>query len=317
MAHAAALERLCRICGKSVITKAKTKHLCTKHDSSLKSVFSVDITQDSPTIHPQYFCHFCKTVLKKAESLEYEHKTSVFVGWCEHREGSCSVCQQFELIKKGGRPKKVQHTAGCPRNDSPRYCIQKIRAIAPPAIVPTLNSNLTICEEHKHINQKELQCPICYDLLQSPVELVNCGTVVCAECCCKWLRENTNINCPCCYSNHLLDFHTVRSASPLLLGLLASLCVICVKCGSHMRMDTYSKHVDTGCQTCSTSASQDSPDMSVDNILSRSLSTPLTPVEVRLQTRLAKQSLAASPEDNILKIKTGGQVILMHINMHM
>ena len=84
-----------------------------------------------------------------------------------------------------------------------------------------------------------------------------------------------------------------------------------------MRMDTYSKPVDSGCQTCSTLASQDSPDTSVDNILSHSLSTPLTPVEVRLQTRLAKRSLAASPEDNILKIKTSGQVILMHINMHM
>ena len=93
MGYAAILDKLC---GKSVITKAKTKYLCTKHDSSLQSV---DITQDSPTIHPQYFCHSYKTVLKKAKSSEYELKISVFVGWCEHREGSCSVCQQFRKVE--------------------------------------------------------------------------------------------------------------------------------------------------------------------------------------------------------------------------
>ena len=165
MAHVTALERLCRVCGKSVITKAKTKHLCTKHSSSLKSVFSVDITQDSPTIHPQYFCHSCKTVLKKFASSPYEHKTSVFVGWCEHRDGSCSVCQQLESIQKGGRPKKGHHTTGRPRNDSPRYCISKIRAIAPPATVSPLHSKPAICEEHKLVSYQELQCPICCDIL--------------------------------------------------------------------------------------------------------------------------------------------------------
>ena len=227
------------------------------------------------------------------------------------------MCQQFESLQKGGRPKKVQHTTGRPRNDSPRNCIKHIRAIAPPAIVSAVHSKPTVCEEHQPVNHKELQCPICYNLLQCPVELVDCRTVVCAECCCKWLRQNTNINCPHCYSDHLSDFSTLRPASSLLLGLLASLCVICVECKSHMRLDTYSEHVDSGCQSNSTSASQDSPDTSVDEILSRPLSTPLTPVEVRLQTRLAKRSLAASPEDNVLKIKTGGQVILMHISMHM
>ena len=49
-------------------------------------------------------------------------------------------------------------------------------------------------------------------------------------------------------------------------------------------------------------------DTTVENILSQSLSTPLTPVELRLQSKLAKRSLATSPDDHILKIKTGGQV---------
>lgn len=76
-----------------------------------------------------------------------------------------------------------------------------------------------------------------------------------------------------------------------------------------MRQDTYSAHIDSSCQSCS-SSSQDSPDTSIDEIMSRPLSTPLTAVEQKLQSRLAKRSLAASPEENVLKIKTGGQVSL-------
>ena len=41
MAHAAALEKLCRVCGKSVITKAKTKHVCTEHNNSLNQSFQL------------------------------------------------------------------------------------------------------------------------------------------------------------------------------------------------------------------------------------------------------------------------------------
>ena len=313
MAHATALEKLCRVCGRLVITKAKTKYQCTEHSSSLSSVFSVDITQDSSTVHPQYFCHSCKTVLNKSKSSEYKHKTTVFVGWSEHREGSCRVCQQLELLKKGGRPKKAGQTTGRPSNDSPRYCEKKIRAIAPSAIVSPLHSKPAICEEHKLVNYQELQCPICRNILVRPIELVDCRNVVCADCCCKRLQQNTITKCPCCHDEHISDFSTIRPASSLVLGLLASLCVVCIKCSEHMRMDLYSKHIESGCQSSSTSTSQDSPNTSVDEILSRSLSTPLTPVEVRLQSRLAKRSLAASPEDNLLRIKTGGQVIIINI----
>ena len=309
MTHITALERLCRVCGKSTITKSmKTKHLCSEYDESLISVFGIDITHDSHTAHPQQFCHACKLVLHKAQSEGYKHRTVVFEEWSEHSDTSCSVCQHFESIQKGGRPKKVQHTTGRPCNDSPRYCIQAIQDIAPPAMMPSIHTNATICEEHQAVDLRELECPICCDTLQRPVELVDCCTVVSADCCCTWLEYSTSTNCPCCHGDHLCNFSSVRQASPLLLSVLASLCVVCVKCGDHMRKDTYSEHVECSCQSCSISSSQDSPDTSIDKIMNRPLSTPLTAVEQKLQSRLAKRSLAASPEENVLKIKTGGQV---------
>ena len=241
----------------------------------------------------------------------------MFEGWSEHSYSSCSICQHFESVQKGGRPKKAQHTTGHPRNDSPRYCIQAIQDIAPPAIMLAHHTNAIICEEHQVVDLQELECPTSCDVLQRPVELVDCCRVVSADCCCTWLEYSTNTNCPCCHGDHLCNFSSVRQASPLLLSVLASLCVVCVECGDHMRQDTYSEHADSSCQSCSTSSSQDSPDTSIDKIINRPLSTPLTAVEQKHQSRLAKRSLATSPEENVLKIKTGRRVSYHYYSVHL
>ena len=94
MDHSAALGRLCRVCGRLVVTKAvKVKHLCSDFKEQLMEVFQISIKSDSPDIHPQFFCHSCKIVLLKASSAvkQYQHMTVVFEGWCTHAEDSCQV----------------------------------------------------------------------------------------------------------------------------------------------------------------------------------------------------------------------------------
>ena len=186
MAHSAALERLCRVCGKSLVTKAvKVRYLCSEYEDTLQTAFGIDTTRDSPDIHPQYFCHACKNVVHRTRTEGYQHRTELFQEWDEHKDGSCNVCRHYDNLRKGGRPRKGRHTPGCPSNDSPRYCIQNIRAIAPPSLVLAHHNTPKICEEHQMVDLKELHCPICCDILQSPVELVDCRAVVCAECCCS------------------------------------------------------------------------------------------------------------------------------------
>ena len=307
MTHCAALEKLCRVCGRSLVTKTvKAKYPCSDYEESLKTVFGIDTTQDSPDIHPEYFCHACKNVLHRAKTEGYQHRTELFTEWCEHRDGSCNVCQYYDSLRRGGRPRKGQRTPGRPSHNSPRYCSQNILAIAPPSFVLAHHNNPSICEEHQVVDLKELYCPICCDILQSPVELVDCRAVVCAECCCSWLQHCDETSCPCCYSDHLKDFSTVRPASKLVLSLLGGLCVICGECCRHVRMKDYSQHIiiDGGCKTHHNSHPKDS----VEEILSRPVTTPLTSVELKLQTKLTRRSLAASPEENVLRIKTGGQV---------
>ena len=123
MTHCAALAKLCRVCGRSLATKAiKAKYPCSKYEESLKMVFGIDTTQDSPDIHPEYFCHACKNVVHRTRTEGCQHRTELFTEWCEHRDGSCNVCQHYDSLRKGGRPRKARRTPGCPPHNSPRYC---------------------------------------------------------------------------------------------------------------------------------------------------------------------------------------------------
>ena len=148
------------------------------------------------------------------------------------------------------------------------------------------------------VDLKELCCPICCEVLDCPVEVIDCQAAVCADCCFSWLEHCQSTSCPCCYSDHLQDFSTVIPASQLVLRLLGSLCVICGECMGHVRLEA---HVEAGCIINSNPSSQNT---TVEDLSNQSLTTPLTPVELKLQSKLAKRSLATSPDENI---KTGGQ----------
>ena len=69
MNHRETLERLCRVCGRQVVTEAtKVKHLCADYVDKLVKVFQISTLSDDPDVHPRFFCHSCQLVLLKASS---------------------------------------------------------------------------------------------------------------------------------------------------------------------------------------------------------------------------------------------------------
>ena len=235
---------------------------------------------------------------------QYQHRTVVFEGWCSHVEGSCQVCQHYQSFQQRGRPKKVKRTAGRPPSISPRYCVDHIHAVAPPPLAPPTEV-INVCTHHQHVALPELTCPICCDVLRCPVELVSCGSIVCAECLCGWIQNSNELACPCCYNHHLKKYSTgIRSASTLTLRLLGDLCVVCGRCQGHVQLESYNDHTRNN---CTSHTRQISSATSVVDVHSQPLTSPLTPVEQKLQTSLARRSLSGSP-DEVLQLKTGGRV---------
>ena len=305
MEHSRALENLCRVCGRAVMPKsAKVKHLCSKYTGQLKKVFGVDVESDNPCVHPLHFCHPCQLVLHKAFiRKEYRHETTPFGDWCEHTDGSCYVCDHYTKLQRGGRTCKRVRT-GRPPAVSARYCSAHVKEIAPK---PSQYPPVTTCnsDDHQILYPSKLQCPICCDFLCAPIELVTCGSIVCAECCCTWLKHCNGLTCPCCYSSHISDYNTIRTAYPLILSMLGSLCVLCDECHCHIRLEKLNEHVASSCSklTCLPSST-----VSIEQVLKKPTTAPLTPLEQKLQTSLVKRSLSTSPDEHVLQLKTKGQV---------
>ena len=299
MDHRAILEMLCRICGRTIVMKSYStnKHSCMDYQGELHRAFGITPLSDDPTIHPVHFCHACKLVLTKSTKL-YQHRTTIFEGWCIHSEVDCTICEYYSRIQRGGRPKKLKRTPGRPSYNSPKYCIEHIRGVAPTSLSPP-EDTIVFCDIHS--NSKPLECPICCSILRRPVELITCGSVICAECLCGWLQCQNSFNCPCCYSDHLQDFSTIRKPPPLVISLLESLCLICNRCNCHVQWKSSRDH------TCNhSSVTALSPNTRIEEILLQSSTTPLTGLEEKLQTSLARRSL--STEEDVLQLKTGGKV---------
>lgn len=273
----------------------KTVYSCCDFSDDLHRVFQL-AGPDDKSIHPTHFCHACKVVVDKSESSHYSHRTTVFEHWGAHTEGHCTVCLHYQALQRGGRPKKTKRSCGRPPTSSPRYCIDRVQEVAPPFLILP-DKHFTTCDVHQHFPISELNCPLCCDILNQPIELVTCGAIVCAECMHKWLKVQNHLACPCCYTDHLKDFSTIRQAPSLVVTAIRSLCVVCEQCTSHMQLWMYQEH------TCTPQAV--SPNTSIEDVLEQPLSAPLTPIEQKLQTSLARRSMTG---EKVLHLKTGGKV---------
>ncbi len=93
-----ALEKLCRVCGRSLLV------------SELSDTFGIDISSDNLSIHPQCYCHPCKNIIYFTQRAK-ANKTEYNPEWVDHNK-PCSVCTA--KLKSGRRKKPFK--AGRPPN---------------------------------------------------------------------------------------------------------------------------------------------------------------------------------------------------------
>ena len=98
-----------------------------------------------------------------------------------------------------------------------RRLVKHIELTAPPPFVPSMLHPPTIAG---NVSRLSAECPLCLEVLNSPIELVTCGAIVCSNCCCTWLNLRHELLCPCCYGDHLRDITTVHHV--ILFWMLSS-----------------------------------------------------------------------------------------------
>ena len=102
--------------------------------------------------------------------------TVMFDGWESHGNDMCCVC-------KHGKAKEMQAhcSTGRPLEVSLRRLVKHMELTAPPPFVPSMLHPPTIAG---YVSLLNTECPLCLEVLNSPIELVTCGAIVCSSCCC-------------------------------------------------------------------------------------------------------------------------------------
>ena len=301
--HLQALTKLCRVCGNN-LEKSKPSYECSAFKQHLLEIFGICVGTDNPSSHPALFCRACYDVVRgkqKADTYSkvYKPQKKAVDLWCLH-ESPCAVCEHYTKLSKGGRPRKARST-GRPTSDGYRAAIKRIRHIAPPTLCPdgVKQACIVVAETS---SSTELQCPLCLNLLDRPVELLACRKLVCSECLVQRVEASESVICPVCNQKHLDNFSSIQEVSSLVSLVLRELVIRCHLCLAEIKYGEYAEHISNGCKEHTLDVT------TVEDILSKPLDCPLLPSEQQLQTQLTKRSLATSSEENILRVKTGGQV---------
>ena len=243
--HETALGKICRVCGEYMKVKDR-RYECASpvHQKHLKYTFDISVENDVTSHHPKFYCRGCndvtctKKVAIKSNKI-FTNMKKVFSAWGPHTEVACSVCDHFDLLSKGGRPKKLKST-GRPPLIGYRSAVTHTREITPPTLLP-LDTKLDLNTMETE-TAKELKCPMCRNVVDQPIELSTCGNIVCSECLVSSLESTCSLVCPLCEDDHLKDFKTIRAASSLVMNVLKQLRVHCKSCLSAVSLVDYIPH---------------------------------------------------------------------------
>ena len=306
--HKEYLNTLCRVCGRYFGSQRNREpaYQCLQYSSELLRVFEINIAEDLDTVHPSNFCKPCRIVVHtfmKAfnEGTVYKHSIVIFNGWGPHLDDRCSTCEHVKSLQLGGRPKR-KAGPGRPSMKDVNTLISHLECIAPYPLVPYTSTMPTALDKQLSVNA---ECPLCLMLLNSPIELINCGAVVCFQCVCSWLKTSVTLSCPCCYEQPL-SVSMVRPASNCVQDVVRKISVICPICARTLELGHYEHHWNSSCSYLPIESV-------IEGILLQPESAPLSSIESALQANLVRRSLSMSPDKDVMVVKSSGKVCKFYV----
>eukprot|EP00117_Sycon_ciliatum_P031026 scpid26618/ scgid24343/ E3 ubiquitin-protein ligase NRDP1; RING finger protein 41 len=109
--HSSILESVCRIGGQKLASAShKTPYPVKNYVEEIAKVFKIDVSKDSPDVHPQYMCSLCQfAIARSMRDDTYKYCSGGCNGpvtWQPHTRSNCAVCKSDAVRAKGGRPPK-------------------------------------------------------------------------------------------------------------------------------------------------------------------------------------------------------------------
>ena len=174
--------------------------------------------------------------------------------WAAHRESDCQVRRKstnctlyIRSVTTSKVVSMVEVKTARPQSTQEDHLVRHhtyASKVAPKQFLPPDDPEPTLY----HNNTTEPLCPVCTKLLDRPIQLV-CGTIICLECCRRWIQyHHPPLSCPCCYEK--LDTGHIKPPPPLVVSLVEGLLVICVRgCRKILTLGQYQQHLKGACTT--------------------------------------------------------------------
>ena len=136
-----------------------------------------------------------------------------------------------------------------PSNGSARSAVTHLYNIAPPSFFVTTDArSLTLRSHTSSLSTDDLVCQLCRAVVDRPIQLTTCNTLVCMACLSESLR-NSEYHCPWCKGDHVEDLNTMVCPSSVVMKVLGDLLVTCDNCKSEIIAGTCHIH-DCACINC-------------------------------------------------------------------
>ena len=147
---------------------------------------------------------------------------------------------------------------------------------------------------------EDLQCQKCMCIADRPV-VAACGSLLCYICAVQSLHQGDQ--CPAWQALHS---SAPYSGGKVVTAVIGSLLLHCISCGALVELQRLKEHQDSG---CSLAVPPTSSQVTLEQLLLRPVTAPLTAEEKKLATSLVKRLTNTSPSaEKILTLPTSGQV---------
>ena len=292
--HTKHLVELCRICweklSKSKSFKAETSYLCSSNVQFMQDNFGISVETDVSNVHPPRFCKKCH--LSPSRSLVF---------WEPHQEEECKTFNLATVVKKGGRPSKLDF---CKLVDS---LVENV----PSNRVEAFGEKFNFAGEVP----REYFCLVCLDILNQPVE-TDCQHYFCSD----FIEGVVTTSCLTCPLSKADSLSSIRVFTRMVLNFIKYLPVTCKTCGKNARYEDCGDHesatdnpkprAPTARVVQAKPVPEILPAKAVQELEQEILEGKLTPEAERLGTLFVKAKLGSSTDGKTVTVKTGGKVRL-------
>ena len=315
--HEDQLKRHCRVCAKP-FARNEYKYSCSANPDVLKVTLGKKMQLSTL---PRSATHATPRHSDKRKD-GYIDSTLEVHEWTEHPtvdSVQCSTCDFFRSQKRGGRPKRTQKNRGRPSTSSNRSLADTVESQAPPSWNTPEPLQPSRFLPPPSVSLEDMQCSFCDCIADSPV-VMPCRKIACARCVGDGIRKSKerSLHCPCCKSHHeIVDASQFPPVSEVTLKLLGSMLLKCDRCDCSeiVELRKLREHLESGCRKGM--VTYPAPKLTLEQVLSRPLTSPPTTVEKKAAAmvvkRLFAEAKAGPSSSSVVQLPTAGSVRGVHV----